>query len=261
MFTEILSRKWFIEENHNRASRNRKKNLLAYVEDSNKKFELKDIEIVGEADSIKSAKTLLKKSTPDLIFLDIQLSDGLSFEIFDVIEVKSAIIFTTAYDEYALKAFKLNSVDYLLKPLRPSKVKEAVAKAISQLGKSQINIKLEELKNALTQSNFKKIALPVSDGIRFVPFEDIVMMEADGMYTKISMTQEEILISKPLKHFVDLLAQIPVFYKPHRSYLVNLTYIKQYVKSDGGYILMDNDHSVSISKEKREEFLSIMQAL
>jgi len=87
-------------------------------------------------------------------------------------------------------------------------------------------------------------------------------MEADGMYTKIATnTEPEILISKPLKHFVELLQNIPIFYKPHRSYLVNLKYIKRYVKSDGGYILLDNGKTVSISKEKREEFLEIVSSL
>jgi two-component system LytT family response regulator len=85
-------------------------------------------------------------------------------------------------------------------------------------------------------------------------------MEADGMYTKITTTSEtEILISKPLKHFVELLKNIPVFYKPHRSYFINLKFIKQYVKSDGGYIVMDTGKAVSISKEKKEEFLTIVQ--
>ena len=146
--------------------------------------------------------------------------------------------------------------------MRPNQVKEAVTKAIEFMGKSRINTKLDELKRSLTQDNFDKIALPVSDGIKFVCFKDIIMMEADGMYTKISTTaDQEILISKPLKHFVELLGSISLFYKPHRSYLINLKFIKQYVKSDGGYIVMDNDKTVSISKEKREEFIQIVSGI
>ena len=102
--------------------------------------------------------------------------------------------------------------------------------------------------------------MPFSDGIRFVNFEEIIMLEADGMYTKIqTTTQNDILVSKPLKHFVSLLAKIPIFYKPHRSYLINLKYIKEYVKKEGGYIVMDNQKTVSISKDKKEEFLTIVQ--
>ncbi|MCH9659463.1 MAG: LytTR family DNA-binding domain-containing protein [Bacteroidetes bacterium] len=217
-----------------------------------------------QAEDLLSGVDLIKKHHPQIVFLDIEMPQHSGLEIMDFLdkeELDFEIIFTTAYSEYAIQAFELSAVDYILKPIRPSKVVDAVEKAIEHLGNSQINVKLEELKSALSHSNFKKIALPVVDGIRFVAFDDIIMMEADGMYTKISMTQEEILISKPLKHFVELLQELSIFYKPHRSYLVNLTFIKQYVKSDGGYILMDNDRSVSISKEKKGEFLSIMQSL
>jgi len=215
-----------------------------------------------EAGDLLSGVEIIKKEEPNIVFLDIEMPEHSGLEILNFIErdvINFEIIFTTAYSEYAIQAFQLSAIDYLLKPIRPSQVKEAVDKAISLLGKTQISDKLEELKASLSSSNFKKIGLPVADGIKFVAFDSIVMMEADGMYTKISLDNEDdILISKPLKHFVELLQNIPVFYKPHRSYLVNLKFIKQYVKSDGGYLLMDNGTSVSVSKEKRDEFLEIV---
>jgi len=214
-----------------------------------------------EAADLLSGVEIIKEEVPNIVFLDIEMPEHSGLEILNFIEkdiLNFEIIFTTAYSEYAIQAFQLSAIDYLLKPIRPSQVKEAVDKAIAFIGKSQINIKLEELKKSLSSSSFDKIGLPVSDGIKFVAFSEIIMMEADGMYTKIATTQEEILISKPLKHFVELLQNIPVFYKPHRSYLINLKYIKQYVKSDGGYILMDNGKTVSISKEKRDEFLQLV---
>jgi two-component system LytT family response regulator len=184
-------------------------------------------------------------------------------EIFDFIDVSQRnfeIIFTTAYSDYAIQAFQLSAVDYLLKPIRAEKIKTAVNKAITNIGKSQINTKLEELRRSLQSSNFKKIGLPVADGIKFVNFEDIILLKADGMYTRVSiLNTSEILISKPLKHFEALLDSIPTFYRPHRSYLINLKYIKEYSKKDGGYIVMDNNESVSISKDKKEEFLTIVQ--
>ncbi|MFT4683826.1 MAG: two-component system LytT family response regulator [Saprospiraceae bacterium] len=218
---------------------------------------------IFEAKDLLSGVEIIKKETPNIVFLDIEMPEHSGLEILNFIEkdvLNFEIIFTTAYSEYAIQAFQLSAIDYLLKPIRPSQVKEAVDKAIQLIGKSQINSRLEELKNSLTSSNFNKIGLPVSDGIKFVCFEDIIMMEADGMYTKISTkTENEILISKPLKHFVGLLKNIPAFYKPHRSFLINLKYITQYVKSDGGYIVMENGKGVSISKEKKEEFLTIVQ--
>lgn len=220
---------------------------------------------IHEAGDLLSGVEIIRRETPSIVFLDIEMPEHSGLEILNFIEKdvnNFEIIFTTAYSEYAIQAFQLAAIDYLLKPVRPNQIKQAVEKAIEFMGKSQINTKLEELKTSLNQEQFDKIGLPVSDGIKFVNFKDIIMMEADGMYTKISTVDEaEILISKPLKHFVDLLKRIPLFYKPHRSYLINLKFIKQYVKSDGGYILMDNDKSVSISKDKKEEFLEIVNSI
>ncbi|WP_299674674.1 LytTR family DNA-binding domain-containing protein [uncultured Dokdonia sp.] len=214
-----------------------------------------------QAEDLLSGVALIKEEEPQLVFLDIEMPEHSGLEILNFIDKESfnfEIIFTTAYSEYAIQAFELSAVDYLLKPLRSQNVAIAVEKAITNLGKSRINLKLEELKETLNSAQFKKIALPVSNGIRFVPFEEIMLLEADGMYTKINTTQEEILISKPLRHFVDILDKIPTFYRPHRSFLINLSFIQQYVKSDGGYILMDNGKSVSISKDKKEEFLELV---
>ena len=220
---------------------------------------------IFEAGDLLSGVDVIKNEAPNIVFLDIEMPEHSGLEILNFIErdvINFEIIFTTAYSEYAIQAFQLSAIDYLLKPVRPSQVKEAVDKAITLLGKTQISDKLEELKTSLSSSNFKKIGLPVADGIKFVAFDSIILMEADGMYTKISLDDEpDILISKPLKHFVELLQNIPVFYKPHRSYLVNLKFIKQYVKSDGGYILMDNGKAVSVSKEKRDEFLEIVSSI
>ncbi|PHR71362.1 MAG: DNA-binding response regulator [Lutibacter sp.] len=218
---------------------------------------------VFSAEDLLSGIEMIKEEQPEIVFLDIEMPVHSGLEILDFIDKDQynfEIIFTTAYSEYAIQAFDLSAIDYLLKPIRGEKIKEAVEKAIVNIGKSQINIKLEELRKNLNSSNFNKIALPVADGIKFVNFNDIIMLKADGMYTAISLhSKPEILISKPLKHFVELLDKIPVFYKPHRSYLINLKYIQEYSKKDGGYIIMDNNESVSISKDKKEEFLTIVQ--
>ena len=218
---------------------------------------------IFQAEDLLIGVELIKKEQPNIVFLDIEMPEHSGLEILNFIEKEAfnfEIIFTTAYSEYAIQAFQLAAVDYLLKPVRPSQVKEAVEKAIKLIGSSQINIRLEELKKSLSSSNFNKIGLPFSDGIKFVNFDDIIMMEAEGMYTKISTTtSSEILVSKPLKHFVELLGSLQTFYKPHRSYLINLSFIKEYIKKEGGYIIMDNNKTVSISKDKKDEFLTIVQ--
>lgn len=216
-----------------------------------------------EADNLLTGVELIKQEQPSIVFLDIEMPEHSGLEILDFIEKdvhNFEIIFTTAYSEYAIQAFQLSAIDYLLKPVRPSQVKEAVDKAISILGNTQINKRLAELKSSLQESNFKKIGLPNADGIKFVNFQDIIMLEADGMYTKVSTHNDgSILVSKPLKYFVDLLQKITTFYRPHRSHLINLAYIKEYIKKDGGYIIMENDKTVSVSKDKKDEFLAIVQ--
>lgn len=221
------------------------------------------INTVFSAEDLLSGVEIIKKEQPQMVFLDIEMPGHSGLEIFDFID-KTAynfeIIFTTAYSEYAIQAFNLSAIDYLLKPLRADKLKEVVDKAISFLGNSQINKRLAELKLSLQNSNFKKIGLPNADGIKFVNFNEIITLEADGMYTKFS-TQKDgvILVSKPLKFFVETLQKIKIFYRPHRSYLINLSFIKEYIKKDGGYIVMENNKSVSISKDKKEEFLTIVK--
>lgn len=221
------------------------------------------ITTILQADNLMSGVELIKQEAPNIVFLDIEMPEHSGLEILNFIEKEVhnfEIIFTTAYSEYAIQAFQLSAIDYLLKPVRSSQVKDAVDKAIKISGKSQINERLAELKSSLEDANFKKIGLPNSNGIKFVSFTDIIMLEADGMYTNVTTLSEgDILVSKPLKFFVDLLQKIKTFYRPHRSFLINLAYIKEYVKSEGGYIVMENDKTVSISNEKKEEFLKIVQ--
>lgn len=221
------------------------------------------ITTILQADNLMSGVELIKQEAPNIVFLDIEMPEHSGLEILNFIEKEVhnfEIIFTTAYSEYAIQAFQLSAIDYLLKPVRPSQVKDAVDKAIKFLGNSQINKRLTELKSSLEDANFKKIGLPNSNGIKFVNFTDIIMLEADGMYTNVTTLSEgDILVSKPLKFFVDLLQNIKMFYRPHRSFLINLAFIKEYIKKDGGYIVMENDKTVSISNDKKEEFLTIVQ--
>ncbi len=224
-----------------------------------------EIDTIYEAEDLLSGVEKIKEYHPEIVFLDIEMPQHSGLEIVNFLDKEAfqfEIVFTTAYSEYAIKAFQLAAIDYILKPVRPSQVKEAVARATHFIGKSNINQKLEELKNEMQSEGFKKIALPVADGIRFEQIENIVVLEAEGMYTNITMKDgETIVISKPLKHFVNLLQDLSFFYKPHRSYFINLRFIKQYVRSDGGYVVMENGQSVSISKDNRDDFLELMRQL
>jgi two-component system, LytTR family, response regulator len=215
-----------------------------------------------EADDLEGGVAKIKLEKPDLVFLDIEMPNysGLQIlEFFDGYDINFQIIFTTAYNDYALQAFKLSAIDYLLKPIDPKELKSAVNKAQTALSQNKINNKLDDLRNAFKQLSINKLALDIPKGIIFVSHEDILFFEADGMYTKVYMKNEDPqLICKPLRHFVDQLAEKPIFYKPHRSYLVNLKYIKQFIKNDGFYLVMENNKTVPISKDKKDEFLQMV---
>jgi two-component system LytT family response regulator len=218
-----------------------------------------------EASTLLEGIELIKNNKIEVLFLDIEMPQHSGLELFDFIPVESVnfeIIFTTAYSEYAIKAFEFSAIDYLLKPLRPSKVKEALEKASKSLSQNQLQQRLLELKNSLSSDKFSKLALPVEDGVLFIKLDEIYVLEADAMYTNFHLTKNrKILISKPMKYFSDLLESKELFYKPHRSYLVNLKYLQKVVKKDGTYIEMENEMRIPVSKEKRDELISLLQDL
>lgn len=220
---------------------------------------------VYEASNLLDGIEILKKESIQVVFLDIEMPNysGLQlFEFINIEEVQFEIIFTTAYSEYAIQAFEFSAIDYLLKPLRPNKVVHSIEKAKKALEQNQVQQRLSELKNALTSEKFNKLALPVEDGIRFIKLEDIYFCEADAMYTNFYLKgNEKILISKPLKYFTDLLENKALFYKTHRSYLVNLQYLQKIVKKEGTYLELEDNHRVPVSKEKKDDLFQLISSL
>ncbi|MCO6164407.1 LytTR family DNA-binding domain-containing protein [Flavobacterium sp. NRK F7] len=224
-----------------------------------------EIEEIFQAENLLKGIEIIKKEEISIVFLDIEMPQhsGLQlFEFLDINDITFEVIFTTAYSNYAIQAFEFSAIDYLLKPLRPNKVKEAVEKAKKALEQNQVQQRLTELKKALSSEKFNKLALPVEDGVLFVKLEDIFLLEADSMYTQFYLKNEKkMLISKPLKYFTDLLESKDMFYKPHRSYLVNLQYLQKLVKKEGTYIELENKFLVPVSKDKKDELLKIISEL
>jgi two-component system LytT family response regulator len=222
-----------------------------------------EITHIYQASDLVSGVKLIDEEQPDIVFLDIEMPNHSGLQILDFFEGKAVnfqIIFVTAYNQYALEAFKLSAVDYLLKPVDIKELKKAVDKVITAYQEKNITNQFDDLKKAFKQLSLNKIALEIPKAIIFVTHDDIQLFEADGMYTKVYLSAGKTeLICKPLKHFVEQLKDKPIFYKPHRSYLINLKNIKEFIKKDGFYILMDNDVTVPISKDKKDEFLRLIK--
>lgn len=224
-----------------------------------------DILEIHEAEDLLSGVELIKSVQPDLVFLDIEMPQYSGLQILELLqpnEINFQIIFVTAYNEYAIQAFKLSAVDYLLKPVDKNELLEAIAKAKQIIENKEVSHKIEDLKKVFHQMALNKIALEIPKGIIFTSHDDILYFEADGMYTNVYLKgKEPQLICKPLKHFAQQLETKSVFYKPHRSYLINLKYLKELSKKDGYYLIMENNKSIPLAKEKKEEFLTLINEI
>jgi len=216
----------------------------------------KSIQLIGEADSVKSGFELLSEVNPDVVFLDIQMQDGTGFDLLEkIIDVHFKIIFVTSHDQYAIRAFKYNVMDFLLKPIHPDRLISAVNKLQKDFTLDLKN-KIEVLIN--NKNSIEKIALPASDGIRLVKINEIVRCVSDSNYTTFNLSNgEKVLVSKTLKEYEDILSQMR-FYRIHKSHLINLNFVEKYIQGEGGYVIMEDGSEVEVSRRRKEEFLTIL---
>jgi two-component system LytT family response regulator len=221
----------------------------------------KEIEIIGTAKSVVEAAKLLQRKQPDILFLDIMLGDGTGFDVLEIFpNLLSKIIFVTASDAYAIKAFKFAAIDYVLKPYSDEDLAIALEKAQQQIKPD--NDQLSVLQQTVLQPNNKpeKISLHTSDKIVVVNIEDIIRCKSDNNYTTFHFSNgAKILVSKTLKYYADLLVEVD-FIRVHQSNLINIKYIKEYVKSDGGYLVLTDKSNVPVSVRKRNEVLAVLSS-
>lgn len=213
------------------------------------------IEVINECANVPEGVLAINKTRPQLVFLDIEMPDYSGFELLNFFrEVDFEIVFVTAYNEYALKAFEVSAIDYLLKPVDVEKLSQAVEKAKLKINKSDIANKFNLLKETYQNGNFNKIALPVSEGLLFVNVAEIVYLEADGAYTEVWLSNgTRIVVSKKLKFFEDVLDSKPNFFRSHRSYIVNINFILKYNKSENS-LTLENGKVVIISRDRKSDF-------
>jgi two-component system LytT family response regulator len=217
-----------------------------------------DLTIEGLADSVATAKQIIDRADPDLVFLDIRMPVEDGFELLKKYEdVPFDVIFTTAYDQYAIKAFRFSAIDYLLKPISIQELQAAVEKVRKKKEKnSSKGSNIAMLKENLATGRFDKIALPTTEGFSFVKTEDIMRCEASGNYTIFYLLDKtKYVITRTLKHYEEMLVEHG-FYRVHKSHLINLTYVQKFIRGKQGYVQMIDSKNIEVSTRKREELLN-----
>lgn len=218
------------------------------------------LELAGVAGSVEEAVALIRSTEPQLVFLDIEMQTGTGFDVLQQLgQTDFQVIFTTAFDHYAIRAIKFSAVDYLLKPIHLEELESAVAKAVQQIGGKEDN-RLE-----LLLRNFNKpsgdnfcISLSTSEGVDFVELSTIIRLEAKGPYTIFYLKDgRQIMVSRNLKEY-ELTLQEHGFFRIHNSNMINLKDVKRWVKTDGGYAIMSDGAMVAISPKKKEDFMALM---
>ncbi|HQV36112.1 MAG TPA: LytTR family DNA-binding domain-containing protein [Flavobacterium sp.] len=227
-----------------------------------------EINVLGEAESVQSGVEAINLLQPQVIFLDIQLSDGTGFDLLEKLaemngKISSQVVFITAHEQYAIKAFRFSALDFLLKPVDPEELQKVIYKIKNVLAKSDnyahIDLLLENIRRKV--DNFKRIALSTSDGIHLFEISDIIRCESEDNYTKFFIKNNKpILISKTLKEYEELLTEHG-FERIHQSHLINLAYLKSYIKRDGGYVVMADNSNLPISQRKKERLQELLKTL
>ncbi|VXC29601.1 DNA-binding response regulator [Flavobacterium sp. 9AF] len=230
-------------------------NLILLIEEY-----CKNVEIVAECENLSSGVKAIRKYKPDLVLLDIEMPGHSGLELldfFDENEINFKIIFTTAYQEYALQAFKFSAIDYLLKPINP----EELAHAIARIEKQKIsNQNYSLLKETIRQDTLQRIAVPSGNSILFIETDTIMYLKGEGAYSEIRCINDiKYIVSRNLKNFEDILCNNPNFIRIHKSHIVNVNFISAYNKSDGGNVLLKNGLQLSITADKVQTILDQIQ--
>lgn len=217
-----------------------------------------EVVVVGKADGVETALHVIQTTKPDIVILDIEMTHGNAFDLLNQLQpIDFQVIFVTAFDNYAIRAFKYSAVDYLLKPVDIDDLRGAVERASRKVqGRSFIDQMETLLYNVETfQLTQQKMAVPTLTGLVFIPIKDIMRFEAKGSYTSIYLTNtDEIVATRNIKEYEDLLPD-SIFCRVHNSHIINLHKIQKYHKGRGGYIIMEDGSNIEVASRRREEFL------
>lgn len=216
-----------------------------------------DLAIVALAGSVEEGVAAIKLHQPDIIFLDIEMQTGTGFHLLQQFPQPGfEVIFTTAYDHYAIRAIKFSAVDYLLKPIDIEELQQSVAKVIEKkkdkTGQLALQMLLKNLQSPQTLE--QSITLSTSDGLEFIPLQQIIRIEASGPYSHFYLKEKKkIIVSRNLKEYENLLTDHG-FFRVHNSHIININEVKRMIKTDGGYAVMSDESNITISPKKKDEF-------
>lgn len=216
--------------------------------------ENEEVEIVSICHNAVDALTAIKKHSPDIVFLDVEMPKMNGFEMLEQLpQVNFEIIFTTSYDQYALKAIRFSAIDYLLKPVDSEELREAIQKVIHRTQKpiaQQLEILMQKIYQPSTPIN--KVAMPTMEGLHMIPVDTIISCESDSNYTILQLkNNKKLVVSRTLKEIEELLEEHS-FVRVHRCYLANLNEVEKYVKGEGGYLVMSDGTTIDVARNKKE---------
>jgi two-component system, LytTR family, response regulator len=221
-----------------------------------------DFDLVAEAPDLPNGVKAIRKLNPDLVFLDIEMPGHSGLELLDFFnddEINFSIIFTTAYSNYAIQAFKLSAIDYLLKPIDANGLMDALDRFRKKTDAKNNALEMAVLKENVKQPDFKRIAVPSGNSIKFIDLNTILFLKGEGSYTEINFAdQSKLIVSRTLKNFVDMFPEHHPFVRCHKSFIVNTKFICEYVKADGGYFVLPGNQHISVSADRVEEILKLV---
>lgn len=218
------------------------------------------VQILDMCNSAEAGIAAIKKHRPDVVFLDIEMPKMNGFDMLEQFDkLFFDVVFCTAYDQFAIKAFHYSALNYLLKPVDPDDLKATIKRIEEKKSvptREQFALLLQNIQHP-PKATPQRIALSTGDGLIFIPTNDIIYCEAESNYTTVVLAGgKKVVVSKVLKEIDEALAG-PDFYRVHSSFLINLNHIKKFVRVDGGYIIMDNDATINISRSRRQEFMEM----
>lgn len=220
-----------------------------------------DFQLIGEANSVSTGRELILEAKPEIIFVDVELGDGTGIELIRSLQgINAHVIFITAHDKYAVEAFRLSALDFLLKPFDPQDLVRALGKVSEAISSNQLEMKLRALSSYMNESSKqKKIVLSDADNMHIIDMNDILWCSAEGSYTRFFIANSvHILVSKNLKSYEEILDS-SFFLRIHHSHLVNINHIKRFERSEGGTLIMSNEVALPVSVRKRDALMQLLK--